>query len=180
MNAPGLSPRPIIFCYDGSPGSRNAMRHAGQSLRPAPALVVTAWQTIVARLQTTPGLAGAPMIFDSAEADDQEQQAAEQAAADGARRAAEHGFDSSHLTVQANGPLWQALVAVAEKNDAALIVCGAKGHSRIRELTFGSTSAGLLHHARCPVLIAPEINEEVASRTYRAGTADRPRLTVTG
>ena len=166
MNDPALSPRPIIFCYDGSPGSLNAMRHAGQHLRPAPALVVTAWQTILTRLETTPGLAGAPMIFDSPEADEQEQQAAEQAAADGARRAAEHGFDSGHLAVQADGQLWQALVAVAEKNDAALIVCGAKGHSRIRELAFGSTSAGLLHHARCPVLVAPETDEELTSRTH--------------
>ena len=166
MHDPSPSARPIIFCYDGSPGSLNAMRQAGRSLRPAPALVVTAWQTIVARLETTPGLAGAPMILDSAEADEQEHEAAERAAADGARRASQHGFDASYLTVQASGPLWQALAAVAEKNDAALIVCGAKGHSRIRELAFGSTSAGLLHHARRPVLIAPETAGDRADETY--------------
>ena len=157
MNDPARQQRPIVFCYDGSPGSRNAMRQAGQTLRPGPALTVTAWQTIVARLETTPGLAaGARMILDTAEADQQEQQAAEEAAADGARRAKEHGFDGSHLAVQAPGPLWQTLVAVAAENDAALIVCGARGHSRIRDLVFGSTSAGILHHARRPVLIAPE------------------------
>lgn len=160
MNDPVLQQRPIMFCYDGSPGSRNAMRQAGQSLRPAPALVVTAWQTVVTRLQTTAGLSGAGMVLDSAEADEDEERAAGQAAADGARRAAEHGFDTSPFTVQASGPLWQALVTMADKNDAALIVCGAKGHSPIRELTFGSTSAGILHHARRPVLIAPETAED--------------------
>ena len=160
QQSPTQQQRPVMFCYDGSPGSLNAMRHAGQSLRPAPAIIVTAWQTVVARLEATPGLAGASMILDSAEADQDEERAAEQAAAEGARRAAEHGFASTPLTVQAAGPLWHALAAVAEKNDAALIVCGAKGHSRIRELAFGSTAAGILHHARCPVLIAPETAED--------------------
>ena len=47
---------PVLFCYDGSQGSRNAMRAAGDLIgRPTDAVVLTIWETIATRL----ALAGA-------------------------------------------------------------------------------------------------------------------------
>ena len=47
---------PVLFCYDGSQGSRNAMRAAADLIgRPADAVALTVWETIATRL----ALAGA-------------------------------------------------------------------------------------------------------------------------
>ena len=46
----------VLFCYDGSEGSRNAMRAAADLIeRPVEVVVLTVWETIATRL----ALAGA-------------------------------------------------------------------------------------------------------------------------
>jgi nucleotide-binding universal stress UspA family protein len=51
---------------------------------------------------------------------------------------------------------WAAIVDVADELDASLIVCGTRGLGRVRGLVLGSVSSAVLHHARRPVLVAPE------------------------
>ena len=47
---------PVLFCFDGSDGSREAMRAAADLIdRPVDAVVLTVWETIATRL----ALAGA-------------------------------------------------------------------------------------------------------------------------
>ena len=42
---------PVLFCFDGSDGSRGAMRVAADLIgRPTDAVVVTVWETIATRL----------------------------------------------------------------------------------------------------------------------------------
>lgn len=147
--------RPVMYCYDGSAGSKSALEKAATNLRPGPRLVVTAWQSVATRLRITPGL-GAAMIGDASQSDDVERQAAREAAEEGARLATAAGLDSEYLIVEAPGLIWEVLVDVATERGAALVVCGAKGRSSFHDMIFGRTSAGLLHHAPCPVLIARE------------------------
>jgi nucleotide-binding universal stress UspA family protein len=47
-----------------------------------------------------------------------------------------------------------AIAKHAEEIGAGLIVMGAYGHSRLRELLFGSTTRDVLEAAKCPVLLA--------------------------
>jgi nucleotide-binding universal stress UspA family protein len=56
----------------------------------------------------------------------------------------------------ARSTTWGAIVEVADELDAGLVVCGTRGLSGIRGLVLGSVSGAVLHHARRPVLIAPE------------------------
>lgn len=143
----------VMFCFDGSEGSLSALRQAASNLRPGPRLVVTAWQTVSTQLRATAGFSGA-LGGESSATDEEERRAAEQAAADGAGAAAEAGMDSDHLAIEARGSIWEALVGVAVERRATLLVCGANGRSSLRDLVYGRTSTGLLHHAPCPVLVA--------------------------
>jgi nucleotide-binding universal stress UspA family protein len=56
-------------------------------------------------------------------------------------------------TMLVEGHTVQEIVRAAKEGKLDLIVIGAKGISRIRELLLGSVTDGVIHHAACPVLI---------------------------
>lgn len=47
----------------------------------------------------------------------------------------------------------EAIVAYAEECEADLLVMGAYGHTKVRELVVGSTTAYAINHSPCPVLL---------------------------
>lgn len=47
----------------------------------------------------------------------------------------------------------QEVVKTAKEGKFDLIVIGARGISKIRELLLGSVTDGVIHHAQCPVLV---------------------------
>lgn len=47
----------------------------------------------------------------------------------------------------------EEIVAYARKREADMIVMGAYGHTKVRELVVGSTTAYAINHASCPVLL---------------------------
>ena len=56
-----------------------------------------------------------------------------------------------------------AILRVAEREKADLIVIGSRGLRGIKELLLGSVSSGVLHHAVCPVLIVRGTNAPFGS-----------------
>lgn len=56
-------------------------------------------------------------------------------------------------TMLVEGHAVQEIVRAAKEGKFDLIVIGAKGISRIRELLLGSVTDGVIHHAACPVLV---------------------------
>jgi len=62
-----------------------------------------------------------------------------------------HGLDVRKVLEK--GPAVDAILAAAEREKCDLIVMGAYGHSRVRELLLGSTTDGILRKARVPVLL---------------------------
>lgn len=119
------------------------------------AVVLTVWQPLTARLSETGGF-GVFALEQESELDEQERDAARDAAEDGARRAREIGLEADPRVEQAEGPVWQSIVDVANEIDAGLIVCGTRGRGTIRTVLLGSTSHAVLQHAGRPVLISPE------------------------
>jgi nucleotide-binding universal stress UspA family protein len=148
----------VLFCYDGSEGSRNAMKAAADLIeRPVGAVVLTVWETIATRLARAGAFAG--IATGGAELDEEEESSASAVAEEGARRANEHGYVASALTKESFEGIANAILEVADNISARLIVCGQRGRGPVRTALLGSVSHRLASHARRPVLIAPESSE---------------------
>jgi hypothetical protein len=65
------------------------------------------------------------------------------------------------------GVSWQSILAVAESEDARLIVTGADGVRGAR-VSLGSISRGVTHHAGVPVLVVPPPSDSVSSSVIPA------------
>ena len=57
------------------------------------------------------------------------------------------------LVVQASGPIWAAIVEVADDEDAGMIVMGSRGLTGLRHLLLGSVSEGVVRHGRRTSLV---------------------------
>jgi nucleotide-binding universal stress UspA family protein len=62
-----------------------------------------------------------------------------------------HGLTTRYET--RDGDPSETIVAYAEESRADLLIMGAFGHSKVRELVVGSTTAYTLNHAPCPLLL---------------------------
>ena len=152
-------PGPILFCYDGSEGSRSALRAAGDLIvHPAEGFVLAVWQPAFIRLSMA-GAFAPGVLADETGIDEEEADYARKVAEEGAARAREHGYNVTALAEQADTGIAQAILAVADNYDVALIVCGQRGRGPIRTALLGSVSHALSAHTRRPVLIAPETVE---------------------
>jgi nucleotide-binding universal stress UspA family protein len=149
-------PGPVLFCYDGSEGSRAAMRAAAELVaHPAPVVVLTIWQSAAVLLATAGGFGGG-YLSNEQQVDDEQEQLARDAAEEGVQRASAKGFDASSRVEQATESAGRLIVEIAEELDARLIVCGRRGRGAVTSALLGSVSHAVLAHAGRPVLIAPE------------------------
>src|SRR5271163_1803766 len=93
--------KPVLFCYDGSDGSRSAMRAAGELVtHPADAVVLAVWMSAVTSLLRAGSFLTA--VPNEGEIDEQEAALAMEVAEEGATRAREHGYNASARTAQAD------------------------------------------------------------------------------
>jgi nucleotide-binding universal stress UspA family protein len=147
---------PVLFCFDGSDGSRAAMRAAADLIvRPVDAVVLTVWESVATRL----ALAGAFATGNTAgggDLDAEEESYARSVAEEGALRANEHGYKASPMIKESFEGMAKAILDVADLLSPRLIVCGQRGRGILRTTLLGSVSHTLASHTRRPILIAPE------------------------
>jgi nucleotide-binding universal stress UspA family protein len=149
-------PGPVLFCYDGSDGSRAAMAAAAELVaHPTPAVVLTIWQPAAVLLARAGGFGGA-YLSDEGKVDGEQAQLAAEAAEEGVQRAREHGYDASSRVEEATEGAGRRIIEVADELDARLIVCGRRGLGAVASALLGSVSHMVLARAGRPVLIAPE------------------------
>lgn len=152
----GTPRAPVLFCYDGSEGSRGALAAAAQLIEPGVEVVALAvWEPIAVRLALS-GAFAAGSLPSEGDLDDQEESYARAAAEEGAQRAVEHGYKATALTKESTVGIAQAILDVADEISARLIVCGQRGRGPLKTALLGSVSHRLVSHTRRPVLIAPE------------------------
>jgi nucleotide-binding universal stress UspA family protein len=140
--------RPVLLATDGSPTAGAATAEAievAQRLG-APLVVVTAWELPYTGL----GYAPLPASADFVDACEEAAQGIVDAAVGRAREA---NVTATGLAVR--GHPVEAICRTAGKADPGLLVIGAHGWGRMRRALHGSVSTGVLHHARCPVLVVP-------------------------
>ena len=146
----------MLFCFDGSDGSREAMRAAVDLInRPVDAVVLTVWETVATRLALA-GAFAAGNTTGGAELDTEEESFARSMAEEGALRAREHGYEASPMTRESFEGIPRAILEAADDLSARLIVCGQRGRGALRSTLLGSVSHSLASHTRRPILIAPE------------------------
>lgn len=156
MTSEGLT-GPVLFCFDGSEGSRGALRAVVDLIdRPVDAVVVTVWETVATRLALS-GAFAVGSAMGGADLDAEEESFAKSVAEEGARRAVEHGFNATPMTKESFEGIAKAIMEVADDVSARLIVCGQRGRGLLRSALLGSVSHTLASHARHPILIAPEM-----------------------
>jgi nucleotide-binding universal stress UspA family protein len=140
--------KPVLLATDGSPTAEKATGTAIElaKLLDTELIVVTAWDIPY----TTVGFSPAPVSGDLAKLSEDE---ARRVAADAAARAEEAGVEARTCVLR--GIPVQEICAAAEKFDPRFLVIGSHGWGAVRRALFGSVSAGVLHHATCPVLVVP-------------------------
>jgi nucleotide-binding universal stress UspA family protein len=147
--------RPVLFCYDGSEGSRAALSVAVELvMHPADAVVLVVWTPVAVQLTRGGSLLAA--VPNEGEMDEQEKAEAQRLAEEGAEGARSRGYNASARIAEANESVAKTIREVAREIDACLIVCGQRGRGAFASAVLGSVSHQLSAHAERPVLIAPQ------------------------
>lgn len=120
------APRRVVMAFDGSPTARKTVETVARS----------------------PLLAGLPVLVAMAGADTT---LARQQLKEARQALTAAGFDAEVELIP--GEPEEVLPALVKAQGAALLVMGAYGHSRIRQLIVGSTTTTLLRLSKVPVLI---------------------------
>ena len=146
--------KPVLFCYDGSDGSKTALTAAVELIKPGDAVVLAVWMPASIQLAR----AGSFLIAvpNEGEIDEQEEAAARKIAEEGAAGARERGYNASARVAEASESVARTIDEVAQEIDAGLVVCGQRGRGAIGSALLGSVSHALASHAKRPVLIAPQ------------------------
>ncbi len=147
--------KPVLFCYDGSEGSRTALSAAIEWIKPAAdAVVLTVWTPAAVQLARAGSFIVA--IPDEGEVDEQEAEFAQRIAEEGAAGARTRGYNAAARVAESNESVAKTIDEVAEEIDAGLIVCGQRGRGALGSALLGSVSHALAAHTKRPVLIAPQ------------------------
>ncbi|MDP1848580.1 MAG: universal stress protein [Solirubrobacteraceae bacterium] len=154
--APARDDAPALFATDGSEHAIRAMRIGGALLLPRPAVVASVWQPI----GRTANLAMVAVPDDvvrqgAARIDDGARERADGQAAEGVSILAAGGWRTERTAIEADRHVAAELVHAAGEHDAAVIVTGTRGRSRIAAALLGSTAESILRHAGRPVLLVP-------------------------
>jgi nucleotide-binding universal stress UspA family protein len=160
---------PVLIAFDGSAASEHALREAAELLGKRPALVVSVWkegagfEAVELPAASSIGLPPAPIDVRAAlEIEEELQERAQRLAQHGAELARQAGMDAEGLAVadEAEVTIAETIVDVAEQRDAAAIVMGAHGHSRLAEVLLGSTTRDVVRRATCPVVVVREPDKD--------------------
>ena len=150
----------ILLATDGSVSARTATREAIALAKATgwPLHILTVWD-----LPTMAGYGYAPGAYVPVqELCEAEEEHAGEVVGKAIAAAAEAGVTATSSIRK--GYATDEICAAADELGAALVVMGAHGWGAFKRLVFGSVSTGVLHHAKCPVLVVraeeTEANEE--------------------
>jgi nucleotide-binding universal stress UspA family protein len=146
--------KPVLYCYDGSDGSKTALAAAVEVIKPADAVVLAVWMPAAVQLARAGSFVVA--VPNEGEIDEEEAEIARQIAEEGAAGARSRGYNASARIAEATESVARTIDEIAEEIDAGLIVCGQRGRGAIGSALLGSVSHALAAHTKRPVLIAPQ------------------------
>jgi nucleotide-binding universal stress UspA family protein len=150
---------PILIAYDGSDAARHAIGEACALFPSRAAIVITVWEPGLA-YANAPSLplgdasAAGTIDFEAGrEIERSSRSHAEEVAWAGAELARAAGLAAEPEALADATATGEAIVERAKQVGAAAIVVGSRGLSGLRARLEGSTSAVVLKHSPCPVLV---------------------------
>jgi nucleotide-binding universal stress UspA family protein len=150
-------PAPILVAYDGSPPAKAALARAAALFPGRAAVIATVWEPGLASVVPDPAGIGGPAapidVGAEAEVDEIMANRASSLAAEGADAARDAGLRPSQVATEDEGNVAEAITAIADEHDVAVVVVGSRGHSGLKARLLGSTSESVLHHCSRPVLV---------------------------
>ena len=146
--------KPVLFCYDGSDGSKTALGAAIELIKPGDAVVLVVWTPAEVQLARAGSFLVA--VPNEGEIDEQEAAAARRVAEEGAEAARQRGYNASPRIAESTESVAKTIDDVAQEIDAGLVVCGQRGRGPVGSALLGSVSHALAAHTKRPVLIAPQ------------------------
>jgi nucleotide-binding universal stress UspA family protein len=145
---------PLLICFDGSDGARAAVEAASSLFAGHDALVACYWQPFGSTKRL--GIDLLEFVQDPASINEREEQLAREVAEQGAALAgARGGLTARAEAVPTDSSVADAILAHAEAIDAAAIVLGSQGRSRLRSLILGSVANEIVQRAAPPVFVVP-------------------------
>ena len=156
--------KPVMLATDGSPTAEAATETAIElaQLLDTDLVVATVWNIPY----TTVGLAPAPISGDLAKLSEEQ---ARKIVVDAAARAEEAGVETRTLLLR--GLPVEEICLAADNDEPRFLVIGSHGWGALKRALFGSVSTGVLHHAKCPVLVVRTEEPSVAAAAN--GAAER-------
>jgi nucleotide-binding universal stress UspA family protein len=151
-------PGPIVIAYDGSDLARAAIRHAAELFPERSAIVATVWEPGLAIAFSAPmgetfGAGVPPDPETVAQVDRAEQDHATTLATQGAELARSLGLAAEPHAVPDEADVAETIVELARDREAAAVVVGSHGISRLRRRWLGGVSRRLIEHCDRPVLV---------------------------
>jgi nucleotide-binding universal stress UspA family protein len=145
----------VLVCYDGSGDAQEAIRRAAVLTDDRRATVLTVWEPFSAVLARTGAEAHFSGYEHLREIDSASEENAEARAAEGVAHARAAGLDAEPLVVEATETISEAILAEADRLDAAAIVMGARGLRSTRPPLLGGVARMTIQHAKRPVVVVP-------------------------
>ena len=147
--------KPVLLATDGSPTAEKATEAAIELAQQLDTdlVVVTVWNIPY----TSAGLAPAPISGDLAKLSEEQ---ARKIAVAAAAHAEEAGVETRAVVLR-GFPIEEICLA-AEKYQPRYLVIGSHGWGAVKRAIFGSVSTGVLHQAKCPVMVVRGEEAKVA------------------
>jgi nucleotide-binding universal stress UspA family protein len=153
----GAGAGPVVVGYDGSEHSRAGIEAAGELFAGREAVVHTVWTSyaeIVAGASL--GMSAGTSAEGARKMDAELEERATKTAEEGAGLARAAGLEARAQALRSQGGVGRALQSSADELDAAVVVLGSRGRSRLSATLLGSVAAGFLNRPSLPVLVIPK------------------------